>query len=56
MATNFEEILGVVGTLSTLYLILQMILPAIQNLYAEYGAIVFIGLYFLVRWLSKPSK
>lgn len=55
MVTNLESILQVVGTISTLYLILEWAIPKIKNLYAQYGAIVLIGLYFLVKWLIQAT-
>ncbi len=55
MTTNLELGLQVVGTLSVLYLILERVIPKIKKAYAEYGAIVLIGLYFVVKWLLQTA-
>jgi len=55
MTTNVELVLQTVGTLSVLYLILQWAIPKIKKAYAEHGAIVLIGLYFLVKWLLQTA-
>ena len=55
MVLNIEMILQVVGTISVIYLILEWAIPKIKNLYAQYGAIVLIGLYFLVKWLFQTA-
>ena len=51
--TNLEKLIDVTGTLSSIYLLLQIFIPIIQNLYAQYGAIVLLALYFLIKWLMK---
>ena len=55
MATNLQKLLDLVGSISAFYLILKWFIPVIQNLYAEYGAVVFIGIYFLAVWLKKSK-
>lgn len=46
---------GIVGSAATAYMILQWAVPVMQNLYAQYGAIVIIAVFFVIWWLSQKA-
>jgi len=54
-STNFEEIIKIIGVISSIYLFLQFFIPVIQNLLAQ-GIVGLILVIIMIWWLAQKRK